>query len=52
METIVIFTGCHISQRHVIENCNPYMVATLRRMADNHGWPMTVKRGKNQPKNN
>ena len=52
METIVIFTGCHSSQRHTIEQCSPYMVETFRRMAARHGWPMTVKKDKNLQKSN
>lgn len=44
METVIIFTGCHISQKHTIENCTPYMVSQLRKMAERHQWPMTTRK--------
>ena len=46
METVIIFTGCHLSQRHVIENCTPFEIANLKKMAMRNNWPFTLRRKK------
>lgn len=46
METVIIFTGCHARQIHKIENCNQQQVNTLRRMAEHHHWPFTIRKKK------
>lgn len=42
--TVVIFTGCHLRNRHVIHDCNTYEVDTYMRMAAAMHYPMTIRK--------
>ena len=46
METVIIFTGCHARQIHKIDNCTPFMVNQLKRMAERNNWPLTIRKPK------